>query len=30
MNFMDPKKFDAKVAETYEQFKASSEGHKAL
>lgn len=30
MNFMDPKKFDAKVGETYEQFKASSEGHKAL
>lgn len=30
VNFMEPKKFDAKVAETYEDFKASSEGHKAL
>lgn len=30
MNFLDPQKFDAKVAETYEEFKASSEGHKAL
>ena len=30
VNFMEPKKFDTKVAETYEDFKASSEGHKAL
>ncbi|TLF45580.1 SDR family NAD(P)-dependent oxidoreductase [Maribacter aurantiacus] len=30
VNFMEPKKFDAKVAESYEDFKASSEGHKAL
>ncbi|MDC6404954.1 MULTISPECIES: SDR family NAD(P)-dependent oxidoreductase [Maribacter] len=30
VNFMEPKKLDAKVAETYEDFKASSEGHKAL
>jgi short-subunit dehydrogenase len=30
VNFMEPKKFDAKVAENYEDFKASSEGHKAL
>lgn len=30
VNFMEPKKLDAKVAESYEEFKLSSEGHKAL
>ena len=30
LNFMEPKKYDAKVAETYEQFQKSSEGHKAM
>lgn len=30
LNFLHPKKFDAKVAETYQQFKESSEGHKAM
>lgn len=30
MNFSDPKKFDAQVAKTYDQFKQSCEGHKAM
>lgn len=30
LNFLHPKKFDKKVAETYQQFKESSEGHKAM
>ena len=30
LNFSDPKKFDEKVAQGYEQLKESSEGHKAM
>lgn len=30
LNFLDPKKYDGEVAKVYEQYKESSEGHKAM